>query len=278
MADAHAVPVPLGKPRRAAAISMAVVAYLTGYGLAAYVAISTFSTSTGSSDITGTHAWFVESALTLLTAFAGVVIANGATETLGKAAQREWWWGRRASRPGANALSVAVFFGSVVIGAVLVQLLHSAGGPALASGSQGPWTYVTLTALGAGVGEELVVVALPVVLVRFCWPGRRWSTGAAVGFVALLACLRLAYHLYYGPSTLTLVLWAVAVPIVYLKVGKVWPLILCHLAYDLWVNVTIPGWSPTAYYLPLAAITAAALAVWLTRRHSTARRTMEAGS
>lgn len=86
-----------------------------------------------------------------------------------------------------------------------------------------------MAALSAGVGEEVLVLAVPVFVLK----------SARVPFAAalpLLVAMRVAFHLYYGYSVLWLLPWAIGVTALYWR----WPspkvlcaLIIAHTGYDI---------------------------------------------
>jgi hypothetical protein len=83
----------------------------------------------------------------------------------------------------------------------------------------------------AGVGEELLVLALPyLVLTRIRFRDRPIPSTAVM---ALLVALRMSYHVYYGWSALSLLPWAITSVAVFARYQRVWPLILTHTVYDL---------------------------------------------
>ena len=86
-----------------------------------------------------------------------------------------------------------------------------------------------------GIGEELLVLALPVVVARALWPSasRMW---VGLGMFALVA-LRLSYHAYQGYGAWSHLPWAVAAIALYLWSGRVWPQIIAHGVYDVAVSL-----------------------------------------
>lgn len=96
----------------------------------------------------------------------------------------------------------------------------------------GPLGYQLVRGVTAAVGEEFIVLALPVVLVRYTTPHLLTRRAGVVAVVIGLVILRMAYHLYYEQSALMLVPWAVVTALLYLRIGRVWPLIIAHAAYN----------------------------------------------
>lgn len=89
-------------------------------------------------------------------------------------------------------------------------------------------------AVTAGVVEEIVVLGY---LVR-----RLEQRGWAMPVIVVVAvAVRVSYHLYYGPGVLPIVLWATASAMLYLKLRRLLPFIICHIVWD--VVVTIGSYS-----------------------------------
>jgi membrane protease YdiL (CAAX protease family) len=94
-----------------------------------------------------------------------------------------------------------------------------------------------LKSLQAAVVEEIVVLGY---LVRRL--EQRGYSAAAVVVIAVL--VRASYHLYYGVGILPIVLWAIASVVVYRKIRRLLPFIICHFAWD--ASIAINGYSKTA--------------------------------
>ena len=125
------------------------------------------------------------------------------------------------------------------LGSHLTASLHlptwSVGGPEL------PAAFLVvglLKSLQAAVVEEVVVLGY---LLRRL-EQRGWS-GAAILVVAVL--IRVSYHLYYGPGILPIVLWAIASVLVYRRLRRLLPFIICHFVWD--ASISLHSFvSPTA--------------------------------
>jgi Type II CAAX prenyl endopeptidase Rce1-like len=88
-------------------------------------------------------------------------------------------------------------------------------------------TAVVLSGVLSAVGEEILLLALPMALTEKL----RWSRSNQL---LLLLALRLPFHLYYGPLALVLVIvWIPAWWWLYRRVGSVWPFLAAHLFYNL---------------------------------------------
>ncbi|HEX3794522.1 MAG TPA: CPBP family intramembrane glutamic endopeptidase [Acidimicrobiales bacterium] len=97
-----------------------------------------------------------------------------------------------------------------------------------------------LRSLSAGVVEEIVVLGY---LLRRL-EQRGWSPTVVV-LVAVL--VRVSYHLYYGPGVIPIVLWATASVIMYRRVRRLLPFILCHFAWD--ANITLHHYTRVGSYI-----------------------------
>lgn len=142
----------------------------------------------------------------------------------------QWVWAPQrlpwATTLGAvGAVLVALALGDGVIGP-LVERAHLMNH---LDSDPGIWPQV-ITAVQAGVGEEIIVLAAPATVLRFY----RVPTALAI---TILVLLRLAYHLYYGWTGIWwLVPWAVVSAVVYwrwrdLRVLAL--LIVIHIIFDM---------------------------------------------
>jgi membrane protease YdiL (CAAX protease family) len=77
----------------------------------------------------------------------------------------------------------------------------------------------------AGILEEIVILGY---LVRRL--EQRGFNGIAV--VAIDVAVRVSYHLYYGWNVIPIACWALVSVLVYLRVRRLLPFILCHIAWD----------------------------------------------
>ncbi|GAA4531598.1 hypothetical protein GCM10023160_34110 [Brachybacterium paraconglomeratum] len=75
----------------------------------------------------------------------------------------------------------------------------------------------------SGAVEEIIVLAVPVVALRAA--GHRWPT---ILITAVL--LRTAFHVYYGVIAIPgHLVWALALALLYIATGRIWPLFLAHV-------------------------------------------------
>jgi hypothetical protein len=123
------------------------------------------------------------------------------------------------------------------LGSHLVTSLHipsySVTGPEL------PVAFLAvalLRSLQAAVVEEIVVLGY---LVRRL-EQRGWS---ATTVVVIAVLVRVSYHLYYGPGVLPIILWAIATVLMYRRIRRLLPFIVCHFVWD--ASVAINGWIST---------------------------------
>ncbi len=108
-------------------------------------------------------------------------------------------------------------------------------------------------ALVAGVLEEIVVLGY---LVR-----RLEQRGWSVQWIVVVAvAIRVSYHLYYGPGVVPIAFWATASVILYLRIRRLLPFIICHVAWD--VRVGIAAHSTNASLIFGALFFVASLIFW----------------
>ena len=110
-----------------------------------------------------------------------------------------------------------------------------------------------LRALNAGICEEIMIVALPVLL--GCRAGWRPST-----IFALSVLLRWPFHIYHGlySSIPWVIIWGGANAALYLWLRRLWPLVLVHVFNDLVSLYHSSNWP-----LGIVFIVAVAFAVWM---------------
>lgn len=126
---------------------------------------------------------------------------------------------------------VGMFFAQTILNA-LTQNLAATNQPVIVNA----WTWLgTITALNAGVVEEVTIVAIPVLL------GRRagWSPAA---IIALSIALRYPFHVYHGPLAAIpwTIIWAGANCAAYLYFRRLWPLVFMHAVADISIAVVAP--------------------------------------
>ncbi len=118
------------------------------------------------------------------------------------------------------------FLASTLFSVWVAWTQRGAPGPWDVTGLHGgePWKAVdgVLSASRAAVTEEVVVVALPVMLLR--------AAGVRIGplVVVILLAARLSYHLYYGWGSLGVLLWGGLFLWIYIQRGTLWPLLTSH--------------------------------------------------
>lgn len=115
-------------------------------------------------------------------------------------------------------------FFAIVAGNVIVALLQTGKLPTTTS-SAPDLIFSVFRAADAGVVEELVVLAFLVVTLRQA--GRPWWEVTVVALVC-----RAAYHIYYGPGVVGILLWAALFYWIYLRFRQVGVMIVCHALWD----------------------------------------------
>lgn len=219
---------PQAPPRLLASLAVvfALLAYLVPFGVATWVSVVGLlneTTATGDPD-------YLEVLLGQMSLVAfGFVFAWGTVKLLGRPWRFEWAVGRTPAVRGSGLLTA---------GLALLALMGGYGvlAPFLSPGSSDTeetplWFALPRAFVYAGLAEELIVLALPIVALRALAPSLlsgRWL----VLTIPVLVTLRMPYHLYHGEWMLTLLPWAVVTVLVYMRWGRVWPLILQHTFYN----------------------------------------------
>jgi hypothetical protein len=133
--------------------------------------------------------------------------------------------GRAARMRDVNLAAVVVAGGVLTAG--VMTAIASVTGYAVASGLGWSW-YAVVLALLAGPLEEVVVLAVPVLLLR--------SARQPLWRIALLLlALRLSYHVYYGWPSVGIVVWGVVALTVYWRTGRVLPVVIAHSGWDVFL-------------------------------------------
>ena len=148
--------------------------------------------------------------------------------------------GRRELRSDL-ALVPRVWFGVMVIpfavGGIVLRLAHLHSYRLVHVGVRGSVVYGLVTSVVAGVLEEVVVLGY---LVRRL-EQRGWS---AESVIAVAVGVRVSYHLYYGPGAIPIALWALAAVLMYRRVRRLTPFIVCHVVWD--ADLTVARGHPAA--------------------------------
>lgn len=164
----------------------------------------------------------------------GLLLGAGAMALAGHGRLREWLAGRPGTTPGSWSLTSGVALAALMAGYGLM-LATRVPAPPNPDASDSPVVAITRGIILGGLGEELLVVALPIVTARALAPRVMTRPDAQILLIAVVTAMRMSYHLHYGPWALALLPWALLTAVVYLRLGQVWPLILAHAAY----NVTL---------------------------------------
>ena len=231
--------------RKAGGSALAVLAIASTYGFLAVYSVDLLlhGYPHGSSQVSSDASQFVVSVIWLCF---GLFLALIACVTLSPRGQRglvrTWLAGFKPPRPGRGLVVVSAALAADGLG----YWLYAAADAwrRLPSPEPDPVTrsLVYDAAYGVvwgGIGEELLVLALPVVVARAIWPSasRMW---VGLGMVSLVA-LRLSYHAYQGYGAWSHLPWAVAAIALYLWSGRVWPQIIAHGLYDVAVSLLDHG-------------------------------------
>jgi hypothetical protein len=172
-------------------------------------------------------------------------------------------WPRRADGGTAKGVFVRVVAWcllAILIGDVFNALLQSGGYP-LPHANTPELLFATIDSLQAGVIEELVVLAFVVVTLRQA--RRPWWEVTVVALV-----LRGAYHIYYGPGVVGIVIWAALMYWIFLRFRLLVPMMLAHAVYDTTVfwGARFPAVLAVGLFLVVPAVWIAAVSSWLAER------------
>jgi hypothetical protein len=132
--------------------------------------------------------------------------------------ERRLWW-------RSAIVYVAALWASGIIMALLSGLNGSGGYPTEEGADAARILGILPQSLMAGIGEELLLVAFLVVAME-----RLGAKAPLIYTVAVI--LRLAFHLYYGPAAIGLVLWALVAVWIFRRTRLVMPLIIVHTLWD----------------------------------------------
>lgn len=149
-------------------------------------------------------------------------------------------------------------FGSDLVRWLHLQVFYLSVNPLLQNPAALTAAQVT-AGIVAGIVEEIVVLGY---LVR-----RLEQLGLRSSWVVVTAVLvRVSYHLYYGWNAVPIALWALASVLVYLRIRRLLPFILCHIAWD--VAIPFRAFYASAYHLMLTAaiVASTCVALWWGRR------------
>ena len=176
--------------------------------------------------------------------------------------------GLRIPRRDDGRVAVARFvrlsgwcFVAIIVGNVFVALLQTGSLPDEHTGAP-ELIFSVFQAAQAGVIEELVVLAFVVVTLRQA--GRPWWEVTTVALV-----LRAAYHIYYGPGVVGILVWAALFYWIYVRSRELLPLMVCH---GLWDAVAFLGRASTGVVvvaeLGLLALWISGVILWLIERNN----------
>jgi hypothetical protein len=156
-------------------------------------------------------------------------------------------------------LFLCAFWLPLALGRHIVPWLHLQGFELLPTPVQLPTSALTVAqlfqSLAAGTLEEIVVLGYLVL--------RLEQRGCSTTTIVLIAvAVRISYHLYYGWNALPIALWALVSVLVYLRVRRLLPFILCHFAWD--ASIPIRAFYPAAYHVLIVSVFVATFAAMVT--------------
>ena len=176
---------------------------------------------------------------------------------------------------GATAGYLAILAGAAFIATVTLNGFDITGRPTVGGSIPNPLLLLGdyLMSISAGIGEELLLLAIPFALAtRAGW--KPWAV------IALLTGLRLSIHLYYGAGSVFVMLWIPAAYLLYRATGSILPLMLGHIVYDLLATTAQRSpalHTPALILLAGLAVLGSALLAGSAARYLTTRRRRCAG-
>lgn len=187
---------------------------------------------------------------------------------------------RADQRPQRQGLLLLAMLGVLLCltGSVAHQLVRTAGfqDPNDSLFDHTAWQNAIVTSFAAGIAEEILVLAVPFVLIERSgltrWRLGRFPAGLLIVGTVLVAA-RMAYHSYRGWASLEFLPWAIAAVVAFYWTRALLAMITAHVIWDLTLLLlpTFPVYrtSTAAWYTTLgllAALGISALAVLL-RQH-----------
>jgi hypothetical protein len=260
---------------RERAVSWMLLLYVAGFGLATYAAVAYLVDPATLPPAPGTLEKAVRGALrdlleSLAIVLAAVVSIRHVAGGWAPIAGSTRWGTRWRTELVAGAASLCVMLVGFALGGLI-------GADMSYPRSQGRWDAIGSIAgsLTAGPTEELVVLAAPVVLMRAARISWAWVFAA-------LVVLRISFHLYYGWSSVGLIVWAAGVAAIYVRSRAVIGLVVAHSLWDVFSSVADYA-SPLAVDLlatgsavPITAVIVLQLRLELTRFREARRRRVSA--
>jgi hypothetical protein len=152
-------------------------------------------------------------------------------------------------------------FFAIILGGMINAALQTGSLPAFHN-SPPALIYAMFDSLQAGFVEEVVVLAFVVVTLRQA--GRPWWEVTVVALV-----LRGAYHIYYGPGVVGILVWAALFYWIYLRFRQLWPMIICHTLWDAvaFLSRPVPAVAGVGFLLVLI-LWVVCLILWLVSRNN----------
>lgn len=186
--------------------------------------------------------------------------------------------GARSKGPGNSLIIVGVTSTMMALGPfALMLLLQVVDIPdtGISDSADPVWYDILKTGVLAPVSEELLVVALPLMILRREAP--RWLKGRRlVVVVTVLVAARMAYHLYQGVYSLTHLPWALATVLLYITYRAVWPIIIAHAGYNSALILHDHGQlTEQGLYIAMLLAPVVIIAAGMVRRHRAARHPRE---
>lgn len=153
-------------------------------------------------------------------------------------------------------ITIPIIMVSFQLGA---EIFGEASYPGADAGGGATFIPLLVSMLMAGPTEEILLVAVPVVVLRAA--NQSWTR-------IFLVCLtmRLIFHIYYGWNSITLLIWAITVLVLFTRHHRILGIIVSHSAFDgfntLAVNLKFPVTVIFSWYLTLILSMIAIVFYW----------------
>jgi hypothetical protein len=263
----------------ARATQILILSWLLGFSLSCLSAVvalcQSSSASNGAQDQTPSAAFAGYVFLLVLSLVAALLgMRSAALEPL-RIGARELGL-RRGSCSTRRAAAAAVVYVGVLGAAISVTVtlldwcgVHGSGASSGINPEPGVLPVELFHASVAGLGEEPVMLALPMALARRVrWP---W----AITIVVMIA-MRISFHVYYGWDSLFVLPWIMCAYFLYRWCPLLWPFVIGHGLFDLLQTLQTYGSTTTAwatgFALDAVCVAGVVLALVVVVRHMSERR------
>lgn len=212
---------------RWAAWALVLVTWGAGFGLSTVKAVQQLISGQTKSDVGDTAWWIVGQLVTSKVAVTALLVCCALVVMLWASSGNVFRWQGWRAELRAGGVTLAGFWLCSLLMMAFNSLLGRGDTSYLLPDSSPRNTLFMMTLAGTAgfIEEPLFTVLIPVALRA---GGYRWRT-----VILVSAALRVAFHLYYGPSALMLAAWAALAVLVVARTGCLWGIIILHSSWDL---------------------------------------------